>query len=496
MATLNAKGQVQYAGGEALPMVGSQAYLQAQQGILPTTPVTTSITGGALKNTTNPMTVTQPTPATGYTALAGAIEGGQVANTAADLEKQRIEQENADVATKQKKTASAYDMLVADITGNKGEIALTDEAYADGEVDAKKAEAEKLSMDIIAEQQALRRQVEDIEKNDVGAVGGGLSSKISRATTESVRKQADLAIVQMYAQGRFDSAKSIADRAVAAKLETQKQKNELLRFNYEENKEQFTKAEQRQFETAQRKRERELNKAEKYEERLNSLNTELMQSAAEQNAPISVLMAIQAAPTEAGKIQAAGKFGMSILEKLKVDELTASIAQKRAETEKTLAEAEEKSPEYKAAQKQGAVLSQLSLINDIVASPYVDQVFGLKNPFTYYTPGSNEQYVKNQVNQLRGNLSLENREKLKGQGAISDFEFKVLGQAASSLAPNLSNDASKRELNKIKGVFQNAAGLPAMVKISDPSTGKNVVVEATRETINQALMDGANVEYQ
>lgn len=146
--------------------------------------------------------------------------------------------------------------------------------------------------------------------------------------------------------------------------------------------------------------------------------------------------------------------------------------------------------------KQSEVLGYLSQVEDIISSPYLDQVFGLKNPFTYWTPGSNEQLVKNQVNQLLSALSIEARDKLKGSGAISDYEAKVLQRSTTALGKNLSDVAARRELAKIRGVFATAAGLKTRVKITDPQTGRSMLVDAGREGINQAIMDGATVEYQ
>lgn len=148
-------------------------------------------------------------------------------------------------------------------------------------------------------------------------------------------------------------------------------------------------------------------------------------------------------------------------------------------------------------QARTEALSQLSLVNELLSSPELENVTGINrlNPFNYI-PGTNVQYAKNQFNQVKSNLSLENRQKLKGSGAISDFEFKVLGQAATSLGNNLADKDAQRELKKIRGVFETAAGLPSLVKITDPTTGKSVVVRATRENINQALADGAQVDYQ
>ncbi len=107
-----------------------------------------------------------------------------------------------------------------------------------------------------------------------------------------------------------------------------------------------------------------------------------------------------------------------------------------------------------------------STSNDVVS--VVDSL--LNNPALSRISGSVDQLIggafgkaalaKNQFNQLKGMLSLENRQQLKGSGAISDFEFKVLSQAASALGRNLSDADFKAELIKLKTALQ-----------SEPATG-------------------------
>ncbi len=108
--------------------------------------------------------------------------------------------------------------------------------------------------------------------------------------------------------------------------------------------------------------------------------------------------------------------------------------------------------------------TKIELVDEILNSPYLDQVVGLKNPLTYWTPGSNEQIVKNKLEQLKQSLSLENRQQLKGSGAISDFEAKMLEKASSSLGSNLSNEDAKTVLKEIKNAFE-----LAKLKIEGPA---------------------------
>lgn len=99
----------------------------------------------------------------------------------------------------------------------------------------------------------------------------------------------------------------------------------------------------------------------------------------------------------------------------------------------------------------------ISVINEISASPILDRLsgFSLNHPSSLF-PGTDIQPVMNLTKQLKGLLSLENRTQLKGSGAISDFEFRVLGEAASALGiddngrTNLKPEDFKAQLNKLK----------------------------------------------
>jgi len=143
-------------------------------------------------------------------------------------------------------------------------------------------------------------------------------------------------------------------------------------------------------------------------------------------------------------------------------------------------------------QAKGAVLDNLSLVNEILKNP--GAISGiLQTGSIPFTAGAT---TENQYKQLKAILSLENRQKLKGSGAISDFEARTLEAASSALGRNLSESAFKTELNKIKGVFTTSAGLDATVKLTDPKSGKSEVLSAGRLGIEQAIRDGLTVEYQ
>ena len=84
---------------------------------------------------------------------------------------------------------------------------------------------------------------------------------------------------------------------------------------------------------------------------------------------------------------------------------------------------------------------------------------------TGWVPGSQGALTKNYFDQLKGMLSLENRAKMKGSGAISDFEAKTLDRAASALGTNLSEDQFRAVLNDLR---TNLGGGAQTANANDP----------------------------
>lgn len=73
-------------------------------------------------------------------------------------------------------------------------------------------------------------------------------------------------------------------------------------------------------------------------------------------------------------------------------------------------------------------------------------------------PGTEAQRTVNLYDQMKGILSLENRTLLKGSGAISDYEAKVLEKAASAIGRNLSDSDFRAELQKLKTELSGSTG--------------------------------------
>lgn len=105
--------------------------------------------------------------------------------------------------------------------------------------------------------------------------------------------------------------------------------------------------------------------------------------------------------------------------------------------------------------RQQALTSNLSAVNALLDNPNRTKITGfIQGKLGLGNLDPRAQLAVNQYNQLKGILSLESREKLKGSGAISDFEFKVLSDAATALGRNLSDSEFESQLKKVRDVFE------------------------------------------
>lgn len=77
-------------------------------------------------------------------------------------------------------------------------------------------------------------------------------------------------------------------------------------------------------------------------------------------------------------------------------------------------------------------------------------------------PGTEAKGTQREIERLKAMLSLENREKMKGTGQISDFESRMLADAATSLDQDMSESDFKRELVRIRSILGRDLGVTGM----------------------------------
>lgn len=199
---------------------------------------------------------------------------------------------------------NALNDYITQLTTAKGVSGLTNDAYAiKGGVNDITPELNDINDKIRREQLSLRRRTEAINNNG-GGLASGAQSEISNIERDSFAKQADLSIIQQAVQGRFDSAKEIADRAVTAQLEKQTNDLAILKFNYEENRDLFSKADQRAFESAQADRERKLEAERENKKSIYDLGIQ----ASADGAPASVVQKMLSAKTREEALALGGSY--------------------------------------------------------------------------------------------------------------------------------------------------------------------------------------------
>jgi len=91
----------------------------------------------------------------------------------------------------------------------------------------------------------------------------------------------------------------------------------------------------------------------------------------------------------------------------------------------------------------------VSVIGELLANPKLDRIFGPADQFVGGVFGD-AALAKNKYDQLKGLLSLDNIKYLKGTGAISDAEQRLLANAASALGRNLGNTQARQVLTQLR----------------------------------------------
>lgn len=139
-------------------------------------------------------------------------------------------------------------------------------------------------------------------------------------------------------------------------------------------------------------------------------------------------------------------------------------------------------------------LETVNTIDNILNNPAFADTFGITNIINRNTPGSEAAYLKGQVETFISQLALAARGQMKGQGAVSDFEGKLLRDAQTALKLNLNPEQARQELIQARGAIRTSSGLPAKVELF--KDGKSLgFVESTTAGIDQARKDGLSVKY-
>lgn len=217
------------------PLAGAGAFNPNNGVAITPTPATAAIPADGLNTGEKPLKLPETAP------LANGGLDGAITSFLTTQKQNAVDQKTLD-AEKASKDSSLTDLLKG--TLDLGNISSNVDRTAE---DTAKKNVDKYTSMLEQEQLSNRRNIEALQKNPSGFFGGGLTQEINRRNTESLSKQADIAILQSAANRDYSTASDIADRQVQNETEAAKAKVETLKTIYDDNKDTFTKDEQRQF---------------------------------------------------------------------------------------------------------------------------------------------------------------------------------------------------------------------------------------------------------
>ncbi|MBJ9134437.1 hypothetical protein [Citrobacter farmeri] len=133
--------------------------------------------------------------------------------------------------------------------------------------------------------------------------------------------------------------------------------------------------------------------------------------------------------------------------------------------------------------------SSLSIANDILDKENVDAFKSVSGNYDARTPTilQSSKDMENKINILKDQLSLNAREKLAGQGAISNFEGEMLAKAEATFADPTSSYEMRRQAleNSVKILKDSKERLQSKLGIKQPSQSTNTQSSSNRDYGNE-----------
>jgi len=143
---------------------------------------------------------------------------------------------------------------------------------------------------------------------------------------------------------------------------------------------------------------------------------------------------------------------------------------------------------------QQSASQSIGIVNNLLSDNRYKSISGATQ--TGMIPFLGDRAAVNEYNQLQGLLKLGIRSLLKGQGAVSDYEGKVLGEASSSLSRLTKESEMKVGLQKVRGVLKTNNGQTTSVDVKNSQTGEIIKgVDLSGAEIYQLTIDGNLINY-
>lgn len=300
--TLNARGGMnRQSAREAAGLTASGS--TGQTGALEI-PTISPITPESLQTPVTPVTI--PKPSSSAQSYMDSLAASSSSTTDLTTAEQQLNQK---AQQSQNLSDLAFEDRINYMLNAPTKEAITAEQYAASGVDKKAALATSYGTQILAEQKALNNQVKEIEKNAEGRTAQGITIETNKAKSESLSRQADLAILQKVAIDDYTAAKTEADRYIDAKYSLVERNLDIFDEIYQKYEATATKDEARAFEEAQFNRRQQAQDARDAEKTLQSVKLDAMRMAQANGAPASIVASIQNAKTPEDVLNLGGQWG-------------------------------------------------------------------------------------------------------------------------------------------------------------------------------------------
>jgi len=144
-------------------------------------------------------------------------------------------------------------------------------------------------------------------------------------------------------------------------------------------------------------------------------------------------------------------------------------------------------------QVQQTATQSLGIINNLLNTDRYKSISGGMQSGS--VPFFGDRSAVAEYDQLQGLLKLGVRGLMKGQGSVSDYEGKVLGQAASSLSRLTGEAQMKEALQKVRGVIKTNNGQTTSVTVTNPENGEKITAELSGPEIYNLVVENNTITY-
>lgn len=267
---------------------------------------TTAISSDTLSETSTPVDIPEPniTNRAAETFTNDIADDVSARQATSDLAAE-TEQRRKDLESKMKSSEEDFLTSILESPTLSDFEMQAAEAYG---FDEKTLAVKNIDHQILTEQDRLRTQIENIQR-DGGGLKIGAQSEIANLERESLAKQADLSLTLMAAQDQLEYASTKMERAANAMWQRQQQINNYRKDLVDRNRDLFDAAELRDFDLRMRQEEqRQANEREDFLI-LQNAKIEAMKMANMNDAPQDVINAISTAQTPSEVLSVAGRYG-------------------------------------------------------------------------------------------------------------------------------------------------------------------------------------------